>query len=81
MDWDFPPLDLKEPFNKYGFTQLALVRRDQSQADTEERVTLFLPDGTFTELDVDRTSLSMGDLLELGVNGSSMTGWLWCSTR
>ena len=67
VDWDFPSLDLKEPFNKYGFTQLALVRRDPDQEDTEDRIKLFLPDGTFTELDVDRASLTMADLLELGL--------------
>ena len=67
VDWDFPSLDLKEPFTKYGFTQLALVRRDPSQEETEERIKLFLPDGTFTELEVDRASVSMADLLELGL--------------
>ena len=67
VDWDFPALDLKEPFNKYGFTQLALVRRDPSEVNTEERITLFLPDGTFTEVDVERASLTMGDLLEMGL--------------
>ena len=65
VDCDFPSLDLKEPFHKYGFSQLALVRRDQ--VETSERITLYLPDGTFTELDVDKTSISMGELLELGL--------------
>ena len=61
VDCDFPSLDLKEPFNKYGFSQLALVKKDQ--VDSCERITLYLPDGTFTELDVDKASISMGELL------------------
>ena len=65
VDCDFPSLDLKEPFNKYGFSQLALVKKDQ--VDSCERITLYLPDGTFTELDVDKASISMGELLELGL--------------
>jgi len=69
LDTDFPALDWNEPFSKYGFMQLALVRRDSSQTGSApaERVTLHLPDGTFSQVEVDRADMTVGDLLEMGL--------------
>jgi len=70
MDTDFPALDWNEPFSKYGFFQLALVQKDtcQSGSGTSERVTLHLPDGTFSQVEVDRADMTVGDLLEMGLH-------------
>jgi len=69
LDKDFPALDWMEPFSKYGFPQLALVRRDSncSGSSPAERVTLYLPDGTFSQVEVERADMTMGDLLEMGL--------------
>eukprot|EP00090_Calanus_glacialis_P016026 TRINITY_DN25140_c0_g1_i1.p1 TRINITY_DN25140_c0_g1~~TRINITY_DN25140_c0_g1_i1.p1 ORF type:complete len:510 (-),score=242.31 TRINITY_DN25140_c0_g1_i1:56-1585(-) len=70
LDSDFPALDWSEPFSKYGFLQLALVRRDSSMsgAAPAERVTLHLPDGTFSQVEVERADMTVGDLLEMGLH-------------
>lgn len=65
VDRDFPCLDWRETFSKYGFQQLALVPRKE-EVIGQHRVTLHLPDGSFTELSVDRT-LTLGELLEQGL--------------
>ena len=65
VDRDFPCLDWRETFSKYGFQQLALVPRKE-EVIGQHRVTLHLPDGSFTELSVDRT-LTSGELLEQGL--------------
>merc|ERR1719222_1835814 len=62
VDRDFPCLDWRESFSKYGFQQLALGPRKE-EVSGQHRVTLHLPDGSFTELSVDRT-LTFGELLE-----------------
>jgi len=67
VDRDFPCLDHRETFAKYGFTQLALVRREGVAAAGVDRLTLHLPDGAFTEVAVDRAALTLGDLLTLGL--------------
>jgi len=68
MDRDFPALELKESFSKYGFPQLALVRMDGNwTGSSAERVTLYLPDGTFSQVEVDRADITIGDLLEMGL--------------
>ena len=69
IDNDFPALDkgvsfitpqhnweqfyFQELFHKYNFHQLALVRRDENSGESSERITLYLPDGAFTEVDSD----------------------------
>ena len=65
VDRDFPCLDWRESFSKYGFQQLALVPRKEEVLG-QHRVTLHLPDGSFTELSVERT-LTLGELLEQGL--------------
>ena len=65
VDRDFPCLDWRESFSKYGFQQLALVPRKE-EVIGQHRVTLHLPDGSFTELSVERT-LTLGELLEQGL--------------
>ena len=65
VDRDFPSLDWRESFSKYGFHQLALVPRKE-EVKGQHRVTLHLPDGSFTELSVERT-LTLGELLEQGL--------------
>jgi len=65
VDRDFPCLDWRESFSKYGFQQLALVPRKEEVVG-QHRVTLHLPDGSFTELSVERT-LTIGELLEQGL--------------
>jgi len=69
VDSDFPALDMAEVFSKFGFTQLALVQADNVDAvgKVSERVTLFLPDGTFSELEVDRSKDTLGDILSRGL--------------
>ena len=67
VDRDFPCLDWRETFSKYGFLQLALVPRQGGPEEGQHRVTLHLPDGSFTELCVERSLLSLGDLLQLGL--------------
>ena len=67
VDRDFPCLDWRETFSKYGFLQLALVPRQGGPEEGQHRVTLHLPDGSFTELCVDRSLLTLGDLLQLGL--------------
>jgi len=69
VDSDFPALDMAEPFTKFGFTQLALVMSENlvRNGNTSERVTLFLPDGTFSELEVDRSKDTLGDILSRGL--------------
>ena len=61
LDSDFPALDWSEPFSKYGFLQLALVRRDSSMsgATPAERVTLHLPDGTFSQVEVEKADITI----------------------
>jgi len=70
LDRDFPALDWREPFSKYGFPHLALVRRETSWSGSSqsERVTLHLPDGTFSQVEVERGDMTMGDLLEMGLH-------------
>ena len=63
----------QEPFHKYGFAQLALVKKDESQIRSADRITLYLPDGTFTELEVNKMTLSVGELLEMGLQRRSRT--------
>ena len=65
VDRDFPCLDWRESFSKYGFHQLALVPRKE-EVKGQHRVTLHLPDGSFTELSVEHT-LTLGELLEQGL--------------
>lgn len=76
VDSDFPCLDPAEPFSKYGFTQLALVQLEPDQVDAEglnDRVTLHLPDGTFSELEVERSKETLGDLLDRGLQKRKRT--------
>lgn len=66
VDNDFPSLDIGEPFNKYNFQQLALMKKEENLLNAPHRVTLFLTDGTFTEVEVDR-GIKYGELLEIGL--------------
>ena len=38
---------------------------------TSDRITLYLPDGTFTEVEVDRSNITIGALLEIGLQRRS----------
>jgi len=69
MDSDFPALEWNEPFSKFSLPQLALVRRDPSMPGVPqpERITLHLPDGTFSQVDIDRTDMKVEDLLNMGL--------------
>ena len=73
VDRDFPALDSRETFSKYGFQQLALVRTLKNRESDQHRIKLHLPDGSFTELGVDRGCLTMGDLLALGLERRKRT--------
>ncbi len=73
VDLDFPALDKKEPMSKFGFDLLGLVDVGGSGADGGEdleggsrrRVTVVLPDGTFTVLDFDSPAeTSLGQVME-----------------
>ena len=62
----------QEPFLKYGFTQLALVkRREEDGRESVDRITLYLPDGTFTEVEVTRAATTVGALLDMGLEKRS----------
>ena len=63
---------MQEPFLKYGFTQLALVkRRADAGKECLDRITLYLPDGTFTEVEVTRAGTTVGELLDMGLEKRS----------
>ena len=71
VDTDFPALEMKESFSKYCFSQLALIRQDDvpDGGSAAAHITLYLPDGTFHLLEVDRSAgLTAGRLLELGLS-------------
>ena len=67
VDNDFPPLNQMDLFHKYGFAQLALVRKNESHSHALDRIILYLPDGSFTEVEVNKSSITIGDLLEMGL--------------
>ncbi len=52
VEWDLPTLENHEPINRYGFSELALVKTKRSKTLPDYSIKVTLPDGTFTVLRV-----------------------------
>lgn len=66
VDWDFPSLDSSDLLSKYGFTVLAVVERSKPE-QSAICVTLHLPDGTFSQIEVQKRDITLGEILEKGL--------------
>jgi len=66
VDIDFPALDPTDALGKYGFDILALGERSKSDP-VALCVTLHMPDGTFSQIEVQRKDITMGELTEKGL--------------
>ena len=66
VDWDFPALEPSDQVSKYGFSILAVVERSKPEP-AALCVTLHLPDGTFSQIEVQRRDITLGELLEKGL--------------
>ena len=66
VDWDFPSLDSSDQLSKYGFTILAVVERSKPELSAL-CVTLHLPDGTFSQIEVQKRDITLGEVLEKGL--------------
>ncbi len=79
---EFPALDRLEPISKFGFPVLGLVESyssggegDDEAADggagadspSDHRVTVYLPDGTFTVLEVETRNVALKKLMEMAL--------------
>eukprot|EP00088_Acartia_fossae_P031774 TRINITY_DN3258_c0_g1_i2.p1 TRINITY_DN3258_c0_g1~~TRINITY_DN3258_c0_g1_i2.p1 ORF type:complete len:548 (+),score=138.78 TRINITY_DN3258_c0_g1_i2:651-2294(+) len=79
VDSDFPPLISSDPLAKYGFSVLALVPAAvQRQSSTSSSaagdnasnafcVTLHMPDGTFSQIEIQDKTMTLGELTSLGL--------------
>jgi len=71
VDSDFPPLIMSDPLSKYGFNVLAVVLAQQLGDTIQESnalcVTLHMPDGTFSQLEIQDKTITLGELTELGL--------------
>lgn len=73
VDSDFPPLIMSDPLSKYGFNVLAVVLVNQLgdgcsiQESNALCVTLHMPDGTFSQLEIQDKTITLGELTELGL--------------
>ncbi|XP_078686684.1 target of rapamycin complex 2 subunit MAPKAP1-like isoform X1 [Branchiostoma floridae x Branchiostoma belcheri] len=65
VDTDFPALDAKEPFAKFGFTTLALVEKpkDKEQQSEIMLVTVNVPHSGFSRIQVESLGLTMKEIL------------------
>jgi len=66
VDIDFPALDPSDLLSKYGFQTLALGERSSSDP-VALCVTLHMPDGTFSQIEVQRKDITMAELTEKGL--------------
>lgn len=62
VDADFPPLEPGELFTKYGFNTLALV--ENSHEIPVACLTLHLPDGTFSQIEIEKKDITLGEVME-----------------
>ena len=46
-------------------------KKDDDERESRDRITLYLPDGTFTEVEVTRASTTVGALLDIGLEKRS----------
>ena len=68
VDSDFPPLIAADLLAKYGFDVLAVVPAQRSEGPALETnnafcVTLHMPDGTFSQLEIQVPLFNMPDLM------------------
>jgi len=66
VDVDFPALDPNDLLNKYGFQILALVEKTLHEPRVL-CVTLHMPDGTFSQIEVQRKDMTLGELMDKGL--------------
>ena len=66
VDVDFPALDPHDPLSKYGFEVLALVERPYQETRVS-CVILHMPDGTFSQIEVQRKDMALGELMDKGL--------------
>jgi len=62
VDADFPPLEPGELFSKYGFSTLALV--ENSQEIPVSCLTLHLPDGTFSQIEIEKKDITLAEVMD-----------------
>jgi len=62
VDADFPPLEPGELFTKYGFNTLALV--ENSHEIPVACLTLRLPDGTFSQIEIEKKDITLSEVME-----------------
>lgn len=72
VDSDFPPLIATDLLAKYHFDVLAIVPAKRSDGATLEYniafcVTLYMPDGTFSQLEIQDKSITLGELTQMGL--------------
>jgi len=72
VDSDFPPLIAADLLAKYGFDVLAVVPAQRSEGPALETnnafcVTLHMPDGTFSQLEIQDKSITLGELTQMGL--------------
>jgi len=69
VDYEFPPIDKREPISKFGFGRLALVVNDTpTTADIAKpslTVTVNLLDHGFTKVEVDSDTIKLAEILDI----------------
>jgi len=66
VEYEFPALDSGDPVSKYSFAHLAVVERNKPEQHAL-CVTLHMPDGTFSQIEVQRRDMTLGELMEKGL--------------
>lgn len=70
IEREFPPLERQEPLSKYGFNTVGMVDVSKDDFDkkngdsNDRRIVVYLPDGTFTDLELDTCDITLGDIME-----------------